>query len=339
MARQPRIEFPGAFYHVMSRGDRHEPIFEDDDDRRMFLRTLTECCEKGGWRIYAWVLMSNHYHWVLQTPEANLVAGMKWFQNTFTRRLNSRHQKWGHVFGGRYKAVLVDASGGGYLETLIDYVHLNPVRAGLVDVQRGKGALEFPWSSLAQGYGVAASRRPLWLAVVEGLELFGYRDETRDRQRFVERLEKRALEDNGRVRGPNEGLQNTLQRGWYWGSRQFREKMLKLVQRISSNRNYRSSILGRHKDRHEAEFWLEKAREHFAIEGRPLSQAPRPARLGAAWVLHHRTNQPQSWIADQLGLHTAANVSQQIRRIDSPTPPSWTAEAAWKQWKAFVKSR
>ena len=73
MARQPRIEFPGAFYHVMSRGDRHEPIFEDDDDRRMFLRTLTECCEKGGWRIYAWVLMSNHYHWVLQTPEANLV--------------------------------------------------------------------------------------------------------------------------------------------------------------------------------------------------------------------------------------------------------------------------
>lgn len=80
MVRQPCIKFPGTFYHVMCRGDRREPIFEDDDDRRTFLRTLAECCEKSGWRIYAWVLMSNHYHWVLQTPEANLVAGMKCFR-------------------------------------------------------------------------------------------------------------------------------------------------------------------------------------------------------------------------------------------------------------------
>lgn len=86
MAGQPRIEFPGAFYHVMCRGDRREPIFEDDEDRHTFLRTLTECCEKSGWRIYAWVLMSNHYHWVLQTPEANLVMDMKWFQDTYPRR-------------------------------------------------------------------------------------------------------------------------------------------------------------------------------------------------------------------------------------------------------------
>ena len=96
MARQPRIEFPGAFYHVMSRGDRREPIFETTTTGACFYAPPTECCEKGGWRIYAWVLRSNHYHWVLQTPEANLVAGMKWFQNTYTRRLNSRRQKWGN---------------------------------------------------------------------------------------------------------------------------------------------------------------------------------------------------------------------------------------------------
>lgn len=89
--------------------------------------------------------MSNHYHWVLQTPQANLVAGMKWFQNTYARRFNTRHKKWGHVFGGRYKAVLVEASGGGYLETLMDYVHLNPARAGLVDLPGGKDLLGFPW--------------------------------------------------------------------------------------------------------------------------------------------------------------------------------------------------
>lgn len=112
MARQPRIQYEGAYYHVMSRGDRREAIFEDDEDRRMFLRTLTEACEKSGWKIYAWVLMSNHYHLVLQTPDGNLVEGMKWFQNTYTRRLNTRHGKWGHVFGGRYKAVLVEPEGG-----------------------------------------------------------------------------------------------------------------------------------------------------------------------------------------------------------------------------------
>lgn len=338
MARQPRIEFPGAFYHVMCRGDRGEPIFEDDEDRRTFLHTLTECCEKSGWRIYAWVLMSNHYHWVLQTPKANLVAGMKWFQNTYTRRLNTRHVKWGHVFGGRYKAVLVDASGGGYLETLMDYVHLNPARAGLASSQRGKGLLDFPWSSLAQGYGVSARQRPRWLAAAEGFELFGFRDEARDRRRFVERLERRAIEDRGRVAGPREGLQNTLQRGWYWGSQEFREKMLKLVKDTGSNRNHRTSALGRQQDRREAEFWIKKTKEHFGWNEKTLAGAPRPARLAAAWAIHHRTNQPQSRIADLLGLHTAANVSQQVRRIDSANPPVWSTTPVWMRWRALVNN-
>jgi putative transposase len=84
-------------------------FFEDNGDRVMFLETMSECCQRSGWKIYAWVLMSNHYHWMVQTPQANLVSGMKWFQNAYTRRLNSRHKKWGHVFGGRYEAVVVNA--------------------------------------------------------------------------------------------------------------------------------------------------------------------------------------------------------------------------------------
>jgi len=281
--------------------------------------------------------MTNHYHWVLQTPEANLVAGMKWFQNTYTRRINTRHGLWGHVFGGRYKAILVEASGGGYLEALMDYVHLNPVRAGLVDVRSGKGLLDFPWSSLAQGYGVAPARRPFWMAAKEGLEVFGYRDQARDRRQFVERLEQRAIEDNGRVAGPRQGLQNTLQRGWYWGGEQFRERMLKLARRISSNRNYRSSELSREKDALEAELWLTRTREHFAFTGKTLADAPRPIRLAAAWALHHRTNQNQSQVAALLGLHSGANVSQQVRRLDSPNPPAWSKSPVWKKWRKNVK--
>src|ERR1700731_2336930 len=108
MARQVRIQFQGAVYHVMARGDRKESIIGGDKDRRMFIETLGEACEKTGWLVHAWVLMSNHYHLVLRTPQANLVAGMRWLQNTYTRRFNVRNQLWGHVFGGRYKAVLVE---------------------------------------------------------------------------------------------------------------------------------------------------------------------------------------------------------------------------------------
>jgi REP-associated tyrosine transposase len=90
MARQVRIEFPGAIYHVMARGDRRELIVRDDEDRRSFVRTLGEGCERAGFRVHAWVLMSNHYHLLLETPEANLARGMGWLQNVYTRRVNGR---------------------------------------------------------------------------------------------------------------------------------------------------------------------------------------------------------------------------------------------------------
>ena len=132
MPRSLRIEFPGAFYHVMARGNRRETIFHDDDDRRFFLATLSEACAMTGWRVHAWVLMGNHYHLFIETPEANLVAGMSWLQNTVTRRYNVRHMAWGRLFGDRYKAVLVEGADSYHYRTLADYIHLNPVRARLV---------------------------------------------------------------------------------------------------------------------------------------------------------------------------------------------------------------
>src|SRR5205807_10314160 len=104
MPRQLRIQYPGAMYHVMSRGDRREDIFLDDVDRQDFLKTLAEACQKTSWQTHAYCLMRNHFHLVFETPDANLVAGIRWIQCTYTIWLNHRHKLFGHVFSGRYKA-------------------------------------------------------------------------------------------------------------------------------------------------------------------------------------------------------------------------------------------
>ena len=103
MARKLRLEYPGAIYHVMNRGDRRQAIFKDDTDRELFLATLTEDCDKTGWQVHAYCLMDNHFHLVLEMPDANLVAGMKWFLGTYTSRFNRRHKEFGHLFSGCYK--------------------------------------------------------------------------------------------------------------------------------------------------------------------------------------------------------------------------------------------
>ena len=127
MARPLRIEFPSALYHVTSRGDRREPIFEDDEDRRKFLRVLAETVDRFNWICHAYCLMTNHYHLVVETPEANLSKGMRQLNGVYTQASNRRHRRTGHLFQGRFKAILVDKDS--YLLELTRYVVLNPVRA------------------------------------------------------------------------------------------------------------------------------------------------------------------------------------------------------------------
>jgi len=119
MGRKVRIEYPGAIYHVINRGDRKERIFNDHSDRLLFLETLEEACEKTDWQIHSLCLMDNHFHLVPETPQPNLVAGMKWLLGTYTNRFNRKHKLFGHVFSGRYKAIIVDGSGDGYLRPFV----------------------------------------------------------------------------------------------------------------------------------------------------------------------------------------------------------------------------
>jgi putative transposase len=327
MARQLRIEFPGAWYHVMARGNRREPIFICEQDRELFLATLGEACSKTGWRMHAWVLMTNHYHWILETPEANLVKGMGWFQNTYTRRFNHRHRMWGHLFGGRYKAVVVESegsSGHDYLGELFNYVHLNPARAGMVEMGKGKGLLDFGWSSLSRGYAVAPSQRPRWLETATGFEVSGVSDTVAGRRTMIRRLERRMCEEApsrcGWSEREGQTLNSTLKRGWYWGSENFREKLLGQLERQiakAQNRNYRSSEQNKAHDEAEAKRLLGLGMEALGLRDSDIRNPMRGdlRRVAIAKVLDSRTTVSQTWIAQKLNMKSAANVSQQVRRF------------------------
>jgi putative transposase len=220
MARKLRIQYPGAIYHVMNRGDRREPIFADDNDRKRFLETLGEACQKTGWQVHAFCLMSNHLHIVIETPQPNLVAGMKWLMGTYTSRYNRRHKEFGHLFSGRYKALVVDGSGNGYLKTVCDYVHLNPARAKLL--RANEPLSDFAWSSYPQ-YLRAPSQRAEWLRVDRLFGEWGIaKDSAAGRQVFEERLERRRAEKPGKEF-------KSVERGWCLGSEEFRQELLEQV--------------------------------------------------------------------------------------------------------------
>jgi len=326
MARGVRIEFPGAFYHVMARGNRREAIFRNDADRQLFLKTLREACAMTGWRIHAWVLMSNHYHLLIETPEANLVAGMQWLQNTYTRRFNRRHRFWGRLFGDGYKAVPVEGVGGYYYQTLLDYIHLNPVRAKLIQPRRRQSLLDYKWSSASGGHCLNAGKRPNWLATEEVLAAFGYIDTVAGRRKWLERLDRRAVEEEadkcGLVPLPQamDARCSHLRRGWYWGSQAFGEKMLKLVSatlRRNVNRNYRSSLERKAHDRSRAEQLLQGGLRAAGLKAQDVHrlQGSDWRKVAIAHAISQQTLVPQKWLAERLAMKTPANVSQQLRRF------------------------
>jgi REP element-mobilizing transposase RayT len=319
MPRQRRIEYPDAVYHVMARGDRREEIVVDDHDRDGFEETLKEAVEKSGWIVFAWVLMSNHYHLVFKTPEPNLVKGMTWLQNTWTRRFNSRHRLWGHLFGGRYKAIPVEE--GEYLTQLIHYVHLNPVRAGLVGRQdKIEG---YRWSSLIDYTKPRRSRRG-WVSVERGLAHMGLPDTASGRRRLSEWTEMlvswRKPMEAGVAAEEGQSLQSTLRRGWYFGGEEFRERLVSLLAKTGAGAPAASRAKGYSGAQNldhgirEAERICSVAEEVFDLDRDDW------ARLGkgdwrkglVAGMIRDRALVPNRWVSERLTMGAVGGVSRTI---------------------------
>ncbi|MEX1118008.1 MAG: transposase [Terrimicrobiaceae bacterium] len=311
MARKARVEYAGAVYHVMCRGDRKENIFEDAGDYRRFIETMGQVCNRTGWRIHAYVLMPNHYHWLLETPQPNLVAGMRWFQTTYTVRFNKRHGKVGHVFQGRYKAILVDSENGGYFRTLSDYIHLNPARAGLLE---GEDPLaNFRWSSLPH-YLSPPTNRPSWLEVHSVLGEMGLRDCARDRKDYELQMEKRAKESQ------NPGEFQPLREGWVLGDDDFRDRIFDLMKEkkdVDFQLPKREETDSRHCQRHAEELIL-LCQKKIKITNEEMTVTRKGdwRKRILAHVVRRKTSVSLEWLGERLKMGTPGYLSRISSHVD-----------------------
>ena len=310
MPRQMRIEYEGAIYHVMNRGDRGEDIFFDDHDRRKFLATLGETCVKAGWQVHAYCLMNNHFHLVIETPKPTLVAGMRWMLSTYTQRFNARHQQHGHLFAGRYKSLIVDDSDHHYLRKVCDYVHLNPVRAYLLE--EDKPLESYLWSSFGH-YLQPAHKRVSWLRVDR---LFGEHgiaeDNASGRKEFSQLMERRRSEEGV----GSEVSYKLIRRGWKFGAQDFMERLYEKIASFPKKERHLSSEVNETMEARGHRLIKEKL-EELKLKPDDLALLPRmdPIKIEIAQFIRSQTTLSLKWIARELKAGVAGTLALSLIHI------------------------
>lgn len=215
MARKLRIQYEGAIYHVINRGNYRRDVFETVGAAQAFEAALIEACEIHGWILHAHVVMRNHYHLAVETPRANLVEGMHWLQSTFATRFNRLRQESGHLFQGRYQALLIEDSAA--LARVVDYIHLNPVRADVIEVGQLGG---FRWSSLSR---FVRGPRPEVLRADDWISQRGLDDSTAGMRAYLEYLTDLASDEAEQDR---QGWEK-FSKGWAIGTEGWRRAIAK----------------------------------------------------------------------------------------------------------------
>lgn len=318
MPRHLRLQYHGAIYHLMARGNGRQDIVRDDDDRRRLLDYLGRAAVRCSWRVYAFALMTNHFHVVLKTPEPNLARGMQAMLSAYANAWARRHRFAGHVFQGRYRTELVEDET--YLWTVTRYVHLNPVRARLV----GHPAA-WPWSSYP-GYA-RRGRRLEWVAYDELLAAlgggFGGSDPAADYRKYV----TAGLEE------PPGSPWAEARHGWILGSEKFAERVRAMVKGQGRRERRRESRLA---GCHPLSRVCEVVCASYELEPSDLRRrgSRHPGRAALVYLARRRTTATNAELMAVLGLSRPESVPNLTRRFTTLLVRDRKARAQYEQTEA-----
>ena len=302
MARKLRLEYEGALYHVINRGNYRRDLFERPATAKAFEAALDEACVLHGWKLHAYVVMRNHYHLALETPQPNLVAGMHWLQSTFATRFNRFRSEHGHLFQGRYQSLLVEDWTS--LARVVNYIHLNPVRAGIVAAPQVAG---FRWSSLAR---FLKSSRSGWLVGRDWLAQLGLKDDKAGWSSYVKILGELARDP---VAQKAEGFDD-LCCGWSIGTAAWRRAIAHDHSHLELSQGVAALELKE----------LKEARWTVALNTvlRAARKTPKDLNKdakGAAWKISgavklRLAGAPHAWIAEALAMGSSNSVRSYVSR-------------------------
>ena len=302
MPRMTRIESSDGLYHVLNRGNYRNDIFETDEAKRSFEKTMLEACDRCGWELYAYAIMRNHFHLAIGTPRGNLISGMQWLQATFASRFNRYRKEHGVLFQGRYKSLIIEP--GSHLCQVVNYIHLNPVRAGIVKVGNlGK----YPFCSFAK-YKEKPRPKVLhcktWLRDMERLK-----DTQRGWWIYRKVLEAESKKDALEL----ERIRKQMTRGWCIGDKKYREQMAKEIKKKRSGVKFEKQELREINELHWEEIMnrclntLEKTDSDIQNDKKSAEW-----KLAIVSVLKKRTAAPNAWISKRLNMGVASTLSSNL---------------------------
>jgi putative transposase len=305
MARRVRLEDAGNLYHVINRGNYRRDVFETEGAKEAFADTLDEGCRRYGWVVHAYVIMRNHFHLALETPEPNLADGMHWLGGTFATRFNRYRKERGHLFQGRYQSLLIEDAAA--LARVGAYVHLNPVRAQVV----GPGEVaSFRWSSLFRFVGTEA--RPPWLQARDLLRPLGGADDSAGWKTYIGYLAAIAEDEEAQERMEF----SRMSKGWAIGTAGWRRAVAKELGQRALAVGLSESELREHKElRWQSILVRELVRRRRSPED--VGEAPASARWKreVALQLRKEGGAPFRWIAERLGMGSGAAVRVSVHRF------------------------
>jgi putative transposase len=306
MARKLRLEFAGACYHVTNRGNYRRDLFTAGGSALSFYRCLDQACTRFGWLLHAFVIMRNHFHLAVETPEPNLSDGMKWLQGTWAQRFNLFREETGRPFQGRYKAGHIEPG-----HVLAHYIHLNPVRAKIVPAER---VGEYHWSSLAW---LRRRPRPAWLIPSTLLRESGGLADTPAGWRSYEAYLGLLFEQDSVFR--NEKCSRLI-RGWASGSATFRAELREKLREAGAQRS-RFELIGADRNairEARSEWWEDRLRvvaHSMAINLAALpGKKSAPEKLALAAAMKDTTSVSLGWLAQRLQMGATDSVASLLTR-------------------------